>query len=73
MNQQTLKDALVQIPNTPVLINAVSMRVKQLHAGFRPYIKPERGEEPEDIALREIAEGKLTVEIDFSAVASAED
>ena len=69
LNKQLLKDAVVKIPNIPVLVNAVSKRVKQLYAGHRPYLKPLPNEEAEDIALREIAEGKLTVEIDFSAVA----
>ena len=72
MNKQLLKDASVKIPNVPVLVNAVSQRIKQLYAGHRPFLKPLPGEEAEDIALREIAEGKLTVEIDFSAVAEKE-
>lgn len=70
MNKELLKAAAARMPNVPILINAVSKRVRQLYAGHRPYVKPERGEEAEDIALREIAEGKLTVEIDFSAAAS---
>lgn len=72
MNKQLLKAASVKIPNVPVLVNTVSLRIKQLYAGHRPYLKPLPGEEAEDIALREIAEGKLTVEIDFSAVAEKE-
>ncbi|MEI6971193.1 MAG: DNA-directed RNA polymerase subunit omega [bacterium] len=72
MNKQLLKAASVKIPNVPVLVNAVSQRIKQLYAGHRPFLKPLPGEEAEDIALREIAEGKLTVEIDFSAVAEKE-
>ena len=72
MNKQLLKAASVKIPNIPVLVNAVSQRIKQLYAGHRPFLKPLPGEEAEDIALREIAEGKLTVEIDFSAVAAKE-
>ena len=72
MNKQLLKVARGKIPSTPVLVNAVSKRVKQLYGGHRPYLKPQPGEEPEDIALREIAEGKLTVEIDYSAVTDRE-
>ena len=72
MNKQLLKAASLKIPNVPVLVNAVSRRVKQLYSGHRPYVKPGQNEEAEDIALREIAEGKLTVEIDFSAVAAKE-
>lgn len=69
MNKQLLKNAQLRIPNISVLVNSVSKRVRQLQMGHRPYLKPERKEEPEDLALREIAEGKLTVEIDFSAMA----
>jgi len=72
LNKQLLKAASAKTANVPVLVNAVSRRVKQLYAGHRPYVKPLPGEEAEDIALREIAEGKLTVEIDFSAVADRE-
>ena len=72
MNKQLLKVAKGKITSTPVLVNAVSKRVKQLYGGHRPYLKPHPGEEPEDIALREIAEGKLTVEIDYSAVTDRE-
>jgi DNA-directed RNA polymerase omega subunit len=71
--KQLLEAAEAKIPNTPVLINAVAKRVRQLHAGQRPYIKPEKGDEAEDIALREIAEGKIIVEIDFSAMTENKD
>lgn len=71
MNKDLLKTAQERIPNTAVLINAVSRRVRQLNSGDRPFLKPFPNEEPEDLALREISDGKLTVEIDFSAVAMA--
>jgi len=45
----------------------LSKRVRQLNSGFGPLLKPERNEEKIDIALREIGEGKLIAEIDFSA------
>jgi DNA-directed RNA polymerase omega subunit len=52
----------------------VSKRVNQLNAGFRPYVKPkDLNEDKLNIALREIAEGKLTAEIDFAAHATKED
>jgi len=51
-----------------------SKRVKQLNAGMRPYVKPLSMEEDKlDIALREIAEGKLVAEVDFDAVKEEED
>ncbi len=70
MNVELLELAKSRIPSIPVLINTVSKRVKQLNAGLRPYVKPlGPNEEKLDIALREIAEGKLIAEMDFSATA----
>lgn len=67
MNTQLLEAAKLRVPSIPVLINMASKRVKQLNAGFRPYIKPSSPTEDKlDIALREIAEGKLIAEMDFS-------
>lgn len=73
MNVELLELAKARIPSIPVLINTVSKRVKQLNAGLRPYVKPlGPSEEKLDIALREIAEGKLIAELDFSATAKEE-
>lgn len=61
-----LEQAKQRIPSVPLLINVVSRRVKQLNAGMRPYLKPlDQNEANVDIALREIADGKLTAEIGF--------
>jgi DNA-directed RNA polymerase omega subunit len=50
----------------------VSKRVRQLNSGFRPYVKPKNAhEEAVDIALREIAEGKLVAEVEFNPAESA--
>jgi DNA-directed RNA polymerase omega subunit len=66
MNTELIEKAKLKIPMVPMLINAVSRRVRQLNAGMRPYVKPIDANEPNvDIALREIGEGKLTVEIGF--------
>jgi DNA-directed RNA polymerase subunit omega len=68
LNEELIEAAKKRVPSVPVLINMVSKRVRQLNAGFRPYVKPEGpNEEKVDIALREIAEGKLIAEIDFSS------
>lgn len=68
MNIELLESAKARVPSVPVLINMVSKRVRQLNAGFRPYVKPESPDEEKlDLALREIAEGKLIAEIDFEA------
>lgn len=70
MNVELLMAAKSRIPSVPVLINMVSKRVRQLNAGYRPYVKPNSAnEEKLDIALREIADGKLIAEMDFTATA----
>ena len=73
MNIELLELAKSRVQSVPVLINMVSKRVKQLNAGMRPYVKPlSVDEERLDIALREIAEGKLIAEMDFAATAMEE-
>ncbi len=64
MNIKYLEGAKKRVPNIPLLINMVSRRVKQLIAGHRTLIKPDNPfMEKMDIALKEIAEGKLTAEM----------
>ena len=73
LNVELLEAARARVPSVPVLINMVSKRVRQLNSGFRPYVKPESpNEEKLDIALREIADGKLIAEMDFAATAREE-
>jgi DNA-directed RNA polymerase subunit K/omega len=67
---ELLDKAKERVPSAPVLINMVSKRVQQLNSGFRPMVKRiGREEENMDLALREIADGKLIAEIDFSSQA----
>ena len=58
MRDEYLKEAqdIIQDPNT--LINVVSRRSKQLKHGNKPLVESLEKLEPEDIALREIIEGK---------------
>jgi len=73
LNIQLLEAAKSRVGSMPVLINMVSKRVKQLNAGFRPYIKPSGPDEDKlDIALKEISEGKIIAEMDFSVSTEAE-
>ena len=66
MNPELLEQARKKLPSVPLLVNAVSRRVRQLNSGMRPYLMPkDKNEQNIDIALREIIEGKLTVEIGF--------
>jgi DNA-directed RNA polymerase subunit omega len=63
MNVSYLDKAKSRVSNTPLLINMVSRRVRQLNRGQRPLIKKDNNNQSNlDLALKEIAEGKLTVE-----------
>ena len=74
MNTELLKQAHERVPSVPVLVNLISKRVKQLINGEKPLVRPKNSDEDKvDTALREVAEGKLTSEIDFDAIARAED
>jgi DNA-directed RNA polymerase subunit omega len=74
LNPKLLEEARIRVPSIPVLINMVSKRVRQLNAGFRPYVRPSGpDEEKVDIALREISEGKLIAELDFGGAAAVAD
>ena len=74
MNTKYLDAAKERIPNIPLLINVVARRVRQLNRGQRPLLKPDTPQTPAlDIALREIAEGKLTAEIAFKGEAATSE
>lgn len=67
MNTTYLDQAKARVPHVPVLINMVSRRVRQLVSGQRPMVKPDSlNMEKMDLALKEIAEGKLTAEMLFT-------
>ena len=72
MNAENLEKARQKIGSVPVLVNMISKRVKQLNGGAKPLTKPVKGEDHEDVAIREIAEGLLVSEVDFDAVARHE-
>jgi DNA-directed RNA polymerase subunit omega len=59
LKSQYLETALQQVPNPHILINMVSRRVRQLIQGFRPLTTTETSMSHMDIALKEIAEGKV--------------
>lgn len=62
MTPQLLDEASKVISNPQVLINVVSKRVRQLAQGHRPLVEVGARIDFADIALREIAEGKLNWE-----------
>lgn len=61
LNPLYLDAAMKQITNPPRLINVISRRVRQLNSGQRPLVDVPPRTDPLDIALMEVAEGKLTV------------
>ena len=74
MNAELLKKAHEKIPSVPVLVNLVSKRERELINGAKPLIRPSSLDVDKcDIALQEVAEGKLIAEIDFDAIAKAEE
>lgn len=63
MRDDYIKEALRSVPDPNILINVVSRRVKQLKRGSRPLVESLEKLSPEDIALREIIEGKISFEV----------
>lgn len=68
MTSTLLEEAQRLIPSTPLLVNLVSKRVRQLTQGHRPMVEFGVRMGHADIALKEIIEGKLTYEVAPPAV-----
>lgn len=62
MKAELVTAASAAIPNQQVLVNMVSRRVRQLTLGHRPMVEFVPGMGHADIALMEIANGKLAFE-----------
>jgi DNA-directed RNA polymerase subunit omega len=62
MKAEFLQTALGNVPNSQILINMVSRRVKQLGQGFRPLVAVDPRWSFMEVALKEIADNKLTFE-----------
>lgn len=58
-----LREANKLVPDPNILVNLVSRRVKQLKFGQKPLIESLERLDPEDIALKEIIEGKISYEL----------
>jgi len=58
-----IRDAQKVISDPNILINVVSRRVKQLKMGQRPLVESLERLSPEDTALKEIIDGKITYEL----------
>ncbi len=63
MREDYIEQALTTIPDPNILINVVSRRVKQLRYSSRPLVESLERLDPEDTALREIIEGKISYEL----------
>jgi len=63
VRDEYIKAAQKVIPDPNILINVVSRRVKQLKYGQRPLVESLERLTPEDTALREIIEGKISYEL----------
>ena len=62
MRDDYVREALKVIDDANILVNVVSRRVKQLKRGNRPLVESLEKLSPEDIALREIIEEKISFE-----------
>ena len=59
MKQTLVQDALKTVQSPQVLVNIISKRVRQLGQGFRPLVAFDPKLTFMDVALKEVAEGKL--------------
>lgn len=73
MRDDYLKSAMEIVDDPNILINLASIRVKQLRRGHRPLVESLEKLEFVDIALREIAEGKITYELGTPPVVSHDE
>ena len=72
MKAELVQAASEVITSPQILVNMVSRRVRQLTLGHRPLVEYAPGLREADIALTEIANGKLTFESTFGQNGTAE-
>gem|GEM_PF-111408 len=58
-----LKGAQEVITDPMILVNVISRRAKQLKSGYKPLIESLERLSAEDMALREVMEGKITYQL----------
>lgn len=63
MREDYLQAAERTVSDANVLVNIVSRRVKQLKHTHRPLVESLEKLTPEDVALREVIEGKIGFEL----------
>ena len=64
MRDDYLREAQKIIEDPYILVNVISTRVKGLRRGARPLVESLEKLELEDIALREVIEGRITYSLD---------
>lgn len=62
MMSHLVDEAAKKVGSTPLLVNIISRRVKQLNAGHKPMVDVTGRMGLADIALTEVIEGKITHE-----------
>ena len=62
MARITIEDALSRIPNRFELTLAATNRARQITSGAAPLVEPDR-DKPTVLALREVAAGKVGIEM----------
>ena len=63
MRDEYIREAQKVIQDPNILNNVISRRVKQLRRGSRPLVESLEKLSPEDVALREVIEGKISFEL----------
>lgn len=69
MRDDYLHAAQKKIGDPLILINVVSRRAKQLKSGYKPLVESLERLSAEDLALREIMEGKIGYQLEEGAAA----
>ncbi len=64
MRDDYLAEAQKVITDPMILVNVVSRRAKQLKTGYKPLVESLERLSAEDMALREIMEGKINYQLD---------
>ena len=73
MARITVEDCLQAVDNRFELVMVASKRARALATGGKDSLVPEEGDKPTVIALRELAEGKITREEVMAANTTAEE
>lgn len=63
MREDYLEQSMKAVTDPNILINVVSRRVKQLKHSHRPLVESLEKLSPEDVAMRELIEGKISYEL----------